>query len=142
MNEESRSVEKLLATLQPPGPPAGLQERVLSGARDALTREAGRDAWTRIWESRPLRIAWVSAVVVLVVFNIGITELRSRRSSDGTQAARAERRANGELAAIGRLPRLDESARPLIGTETYRVVEKQEVDRALPAMGNRKESAS
>jgi len=142
MNEESRSVEKLLATLQPPEPPRGLPERVLRGAREAFVREAVRDIWTRIWESRPLRVAWAVLAGVLVICHISITELRSTRTPARGQTAGAEREGNGELAAIGRLPRLDEGARPLIGTEAYRVVEEQEADRRSPATGNGKESAS
>lgn len=142
MNEESRSVERLLATLQPPEPPRGLQEKALRGAREALAREAGRDIWTRIWESRPLRLAWAVSVVVLVICHAGITGVRSARTPAVGQTTGAAREGNGELAAIGRLPRLNEGARPLIGTDAYRLVEEQEADRALPATGNRKESVS
>ena len=140
MNEES--VEKLLAALQPPEPAPALQERVLSGARDALTREAGRDAWTRIWESRPLRITWAVAVVVLVICHAGITELRSVSARDGTQTAGAAREGNGELAAIARLPRLDGDARPLLGAEAYRLAEEPGSRRLAPAKGKGRDSAS
>jgi len=142
MNEDPRSVERLLAGLGPPEPPRGLHEKTLRGAREALAREAGRDLWTRIWESRPLRVAWAVSAAVLVVCHIGITELRSGRTPAVGQAARAAREANGEVAAIGRLPRLDAGARPLIGTEAYRVVEEQEGNHMLPRTRGGKESAS
>jgi hypothetical protein len=140
MSEESGSVEKLLATLRPPEPAPALQESVLSGARAALTREAARDAWTRVWESRPLRIAWAVAVVVLVICHAGITELRSASARAGTQTARAVREGNGELAAIARLPRLDGNAQPLVGVEAYRLVEERQSIRPPTAKG--RESAS
>jgi len=79
---------------------------------------------------------------MLVICHIGITELRSGRTPAAGQTTRAAREGNGEVAAIGRLPRLDEDARPLIGTEAYRMVEEQEADRTLPATGKGKESAS
>jgi hypothetical protein len=142
MNEEPGSVERLLAGLGPPEPPRGLQEKTLRGAREALAREAGRDLWTRIWESRALRVAWAVSAGMLVICHVGITELRSGRTTTAGQTTRAAREGNGEVAAIGRLPRLNEGARPLIGTETYRIVEEQEADRTLPATGKGKESAS
>ncbi|HQR66777.1 MAG TPA: hypothetical protein PLB02_05235, partial [Thermoanaerobaculia bacterium] len=47
--------------LEASGPPPDLREKVLAVAREALAEEAGRDVWTRIWESRPLRVAWAAA---------------------------------------------------------------------------------
>jgi hypothetical protein len=142
MNEEPGSVERLLAGLGPPQLPRGLQEKTLRGAREALARAAGPDSWTRIWESRPLRVAWAVSAGMLVICHIGITGLRSARTPPAGQTAQAAREGNGELAAIGRLPRVDDGARPLIGTEAYRVVEEQEADRTLPGTGKGKESAS
>jgi hypothetical protein len=142
MKDETGVVERLLAGLAPPEPPPGLQERVLRGARQALAREVGRDAWTRIWESRPLRIAWAVSAGVLVICHIGITEVRSARTPTAGQTARAAREGNGELAAIGRLPRLDENARPLIGAGAYVVLEGYELDDRASAKRKGKESAS
>ena len=142
MKDELGVVERLLGGLAPPEPPRGLQERVLRGAKEALTREAGRDVWTRLWESRALRVAWASAVVVLVLCHIGITEMRSGRASAARQAAQSGRDGNGELAGIGRLPRLDENARPLVGAGAYRLAEELESEHIAPADGKGKESAS
>jgi hypothetical protein len=141
MNDNSRSVEKLLAVLHPPEPPPGLQEKTLRGAREGLAREAGRDAWTRIWESRPLRVAWGLSVVVLVICNLGIGELRPARGVAGAPAARSARDGNGQI-GLGRLPRLDENVRPLIGATTYRLIEQSEAGRGVPSDRKRKESAS
>ena len=115
---------------------------MLRRASEALAREAVRDVWTRLWESRPLRVAWASAVVVLVICHIGVTELRSRRASATKQTAQSAREGNGELAAIGHLPRLDERARPLLGMGAYRLAEEPESERIAPAKGKGKESAS
>jgi hypothetical protein len=133
--DERGVVERLVAGLALPEPPRGLQERVLGGARQALAREAGRDVWTRIWESRLLRVAWALSVVVLVICHVGIAELRSGRASAARQAAQSAREGNGELAAFGRLPRLDENARPLLGAGAYRLAEEPESERIAPAKG-------
>jgi len=142
MNEEPGSVERLLAGLGPPELPAGLQERVLSGARGVLAREAARDVWTRLWESRALRVAWAVSAGILVICHVGITELRSVSAKAGTQTARAARQANTELAAIARLPRLDRNARPLLGASAYRLAEELEGERVAPVNSKGKENAS
>lgn len=142
MKEEPGAIERMLARLTPPEPPRGLEEKTLRGARQALAREAGRDLWTRIWESRPLRVAWAVSAGVLVICHIGITEVRSARTPAAGQTARAVREGNGELAAIGRLPRLDEHARPLLGMGAYRLAEEPEPGRIAPAKGKGKENAS
>jgi hypothetical protein len=142
MKHEPEVVERLLAGLSPPEPPPGLQERTLRGARQVLTREAARDVWTRIWESRPLRIAWAVSVVVLVLCHFSITELRSVSGKAGTQTAGVARDGNGELAAIARLPRLDGNARPLLGARAYRLAEEVAGGRMGPANSKGKENRS
>ena len=106
MRDDADKVEELLAGLRPPEPPSGLEARVLRGAREALAREAGRDIWTRIWESRPLRVAWGISVSagILVICHVGITGLRSGRTPAAGQTTRAAREGNGELTAIAGSP--------------------------------------
>lgn len=141
MKDESGIVEKLLAGLQPPKLPSGLQGKVLSGAKDALSREAARDVWSRIWESRPLRITWASAVVVLVVCNIGINGVRSSwKGPAAPNPTRSLAEASGGPLALAHLPRLDERVRPLIGAETYRLVEEGESIRPPRPKGKEKTS--
>jgi len=106
------------AGLTPPGPPAELREKVLVLAREALVQEAVRDVWTRIWESRPLRLAWVAAAALLVIANISIS---MRRPPGGAVVPRTgaraetEREAARELAALIALPPIDEAVQPLAG---------------------------
>lgn len=142
MKDEPEVVERLLAGLAPPKPPRGLEERTVRGAREAMVCEAARDAWTRIWESRPLRIAWAVSVVALVLCHLSITELRSVSGKAGTQTARVAREGNGELAAIARLPQLDGNARPLLGGRAYRLVEEPAGERMAPAKSKGKENRS
>lgn len=142
MNEEPGSVERLLAGLGPPEPPRGLQEKTLRGAREALAREVGRDLWTRMWENRALRISWAAVVVVLAICHVGITGLRSGQPPAAQRAARSPRGADGEVAAIGRLPQLNEGARPLLGVEAYRLLEVEASSPEKRVKDKGKESAS
>ena len=50
---------------EPPAPPPGLRERSLSAASRAFDAAPERDAWTRIFESPALRLAWAASVVLL-----------------------------------------------------------------------------
>ncbi len=142
MNERPDRLNELLGQLAPPDPPHDLEAQVLAGAKEALAREAGRDVWTRIWESRPIRLAWAATVLALVICNVGVSVLLSSPRPSSPQAATTGRDGRGELSAVGRLPRLDENARPLIGTQAYRVLEHGETDRTPPPRGKGKESAS
>lgn len=105
-----------LGGLASPGPPAELRERVLARAREALAQEAVPDVWTRIWESRPLRIAWAAAASLLVVANFAVS---ARRPPAGMAASRtgaeAEKAAARELANLLALPPIDEAVQPLVG---------------------------
>ncbi len=95
---------RLLAALREPEPPGALRARALAGARAAWERPA--DRWLALWESRPMRIAWAAAVVLLAAANIGVRVAphagpRARMASP-TQADAA----NDDLQAITALPRL------------------------------------
>ncbi len=87
-------------------PPALLRARTLARAAEAWAEPARPDPWRRVWESRPLRLAWATAVVALVAANLA---LPSRPSATGpavrgdalTQAA-----ADRELREVVALPRL------------------------------------
>ncbi len=106
--------------LAPPGPPAEMREKVLAVAREALAREAVPDVWTRIWESRPLRLAWAAAAALLVMANVGISMRRPPGGvvvsrTEASTGAEAEREAARELAALVALPPIDETVQPLAG---------------------------
>jgi hypothetical protein len=111
------------AGLTSPGPPPELREKVLAPAREALAKEVVPDVWTRIWESRPLRLAWAVAAVLLVIANFGISV---RRHSGGAVVSRfaagtgaeSEREAARELAALVALHPIDDTVQPLAGRGT------------------------
>lgn len=113
MNDEER-VERLLAGLVPPGPPAELEARVLQAAREAVARAQSRDDWTRVWESRPWRLAWAAATGVLLVAHAALflSAPRVRPVAVAAPPAWAE---EPEIATLARLPRLDVDARTLGG---------------------------
>jgi hypothetical protein len=100
--------ETPFAGLDVPGPPKGLRESVLGKAREALAREPVSDSWTRIWESRPARVAWVTCVVGLVVANLAVP-FRPSGAGDAPRIAADDRPAiaRDEVAELARLPRLD-----------------------------------
>ncbi len=103
MSERNDKSSRPLAALGEPEPPAALRERALAGARAAWERPAYR--WQALWESRPLRIAWAAAVVLLVAANVAVRA--PWRSHGGPSAAAPrERSESRELGAVVALPRL------------------------------------
>src|SRR5664280_1421032 len=66
MNVERDPATRLLAAIEEPEPPRGLRGLALAGAAAAGARKPAVDAWRRLWESRPLRLVWAVAVVLLV----------------------------------------------------------------------------
>jgi hypothetical protein len=81
MNSQQPEAGILLARLIPPLPPTTLRDQTLDAARMALARPLARDRWARIYSSRLLRLAWATAVVVLIVANFVLP--KSHRSSPG-----------------------------------------------------------
>lgn len=115
MNEKRGAPADPLAGLVPPGAPPELKARVLAASRAALLAGPGRpDRWSLLWESRPLRLAWVASLLLLLAGHAVL--VGPDRPGAGAAALPLSRWASGaddELAAIGRLPRLDPDARPL-----------------------------
>ena len=142
MNRDRETLARLLGGLAPPEPPSELQGKVLRKATDALVRETARDIWTRLWESRPLRVAWGSAVAVLLAVN---AVLPAGRHTSPVQAAAPNVQSvplpGDELDAITRLPRLDTQTLPAMAQSSVAPA-PHEVQRANPAAVRAKESAS
>ena len=109
MKEPRLDPSNPLAGLAPPAAPPELREKVLAAARAALLEPPRRpDVWARLWESRAARLAWAASVLLLLGGHALVP-----RPHAGRPAALAARGADAEIAAIGRLPRLDLDARPL-----------------------------
>ncbi len=72
-NKHERDDERLFPGLEPPPPPADLRGRALAAARQRMTETPAPDPWSRIWNSRSVRLAWAAAVILLLVGNVLIS---------------------------------------------------------------------
>lgn len=59
------SRDDLFEGLESPAPPPGLREAALRAGRAALTTAAAPDRWTVLLNNRGLRVAWLTAVLLL-----------------------------------------------------------------------------
>ncbi len=107
MSERNDEVTRVLAAIAEPEPPHALRTRTLGKAAETWGRPPLADRWHAAWASRPLRIAWAAAVIVLVTGNIVV------RLSTGTsprnvasRAARPTPATDRDLQAIASLPQL------------------------------------
>jgi hypothetical protein len=143
MNDGQEDGEAPFSGLLPPAPPAALRERVLQKARVALAREGVSDVWTRIWESRPLRVAWVAATLLLVVAHLVITvrpPAPARRASEPAAAPAWD--PAGELAAVAGLSPLNEELLPRLDASAIAPAVGPGPAPSAPPKRIRKESAS
>jgi hypothetical protein len=107
MNVERDPATRLLAAIEEPEPPRGLRGLALAGAAAAGARKPAVDAWRRLWESRPLRLAWAVAVALLLAANVIIrTGSPSHPRTAAPIAASKEHQNSRELQAIIELPRI------------------------------------
>lgn len=88
--------------------PRELSGTVLDAAREALAARSTQTIWDRAWNSRGLRIAWLSATVGLLAAHVYVTIVPER----GAAATRAVdvRPVADELAPIAQLPRIERTA--------------------------------
>ena len=105
-----RSSTPLLAGLEPPVPPRDLRDTVLRAARQALVLESRPDAWTLLLRSPAARIAWGTAVLALAAAH-ALLPAGPRPPAQGA-ARLVPFPADPEVAAIERLPRIDERLLP------------------------------
>ena len=61
-----------LAGLRPPRAPRELESSVLAAASRALD-EPPPTIWNRLWSSRPLRLGWSVATLVLLLAHLGLS---------------------------------------------------------------------
>ena len=143
MNDDHGPFDCLAERLAPPAPPDGLERRVLLAAREALARARSRDGWTRTWESPAWRLAWGTAIAVLLLAHASLSLVPS--SHPGTRGPRSDeptRGANGELAAIVSLPSLDVDCRSIVGAASRLALEDPTPRRTAPGPEVDKESGS
>lgn len=95
MNENP--IDHRLAGAAPPEPPERLRATALAAAERAWNERP--DLWTRLWESRPLRVAWAATVLALVASHAGLS-IADRRAAAREQAAAAPTRSPERLPAV------------------------------------------
>jgi hypothetical protein len=143
MSHAPEDGEAPFSGLEPPLLPPALRARILKSARETLEREAARDIWTRVWESRPLRLAWVAATLLLVVSHVVMTVRPPGRGSHASASAAAPSPdRTGELAAVVGLSPLNEGLLPRLDASVIAPVVRPGPAPSAPAERIRKESAS
>lgn len=117
MNEKRPAPADPLAGFAPPGAPPELKARVLAASRAALLDgPVSRDRWALLWENRPLRLAWAASLLLLLAGHaVLLAPGRPQGEAAALPLSRSVSGADAELAAIGRLPRLDPEARSIGG---------------------------
>ena len=96
----NQPVDPLSDGLAPPAPPFELRHRALREAREAMTERGGDDVWSRLWGSRPIRLAWASSVAVLLFGHIVIGAGASPGPANTVRPMMAAAVAYDELAEI------------------------------------------
>ncbi len=143
MNDDHGPFDRLAERLAPPAPPDGLESRVLLAARQALARARGRDGWTRTWESPAWRLAWGTAITVLILAHAALSLAPSPHPGmRGPHSSEPTRGADGELAAIVSLPSLDIGSRSIVGVASRLALEDPTPRRTSPGPKVGKESRS
>lgn len=110
-------VERLLAGLEPAPPPPGTRERALAAARAAETETVvPEDLWTRLWRSRPARLAWAATVAALLLAHAVLSIAGAVHGGRPALPAPVAGLGEGEpaLAAIAELPPLRLGLLPVI----------------------------
>ncbi|MEO8055054.1 MAG: hypothetical protein ABI768_07865 [Acidobacteriota bacterium] len=102
------SDDSLFRGLEPPVLPPRLRENALAAGRAALAAPPRPDVWARTLASRAARVAWAASVAALAAANV----LLSRKAPPSAPVAVAPGRPDAEVAAIARLPRIDEKTLP------------------------------
>jgi hypothetical protein len=113
--DSARTSANPLEGLAPPGAPPELKARVLAASRAALRTEPARpDRWSLLWANRPLRLAWAASILLLLAGHVVLVRPNHPQIEAAARPpSRSASEADAELAAIGRLPRLDPDARSL-----------------------------
>jgi len=101
-----------LVGLHPLSPPEELRGKTLAAAEAAFQKQPTPDLWSRLWWSQPIRLAWATTVVLILVGHVIITPTPSPpvRSADGWVAGSISE-FDVEIQEIVDLPRISEDAR-------------------------------
>lgn len=97
-------VSRFLVELGTPEPPSDLRPRALAAAEREWAQPTSPDPWRRVWESRPLRLAWAAAALALVAANLTLSGAGASRDARLTATTRSI--PSPELQETVALPRL------------------------------------
>ena len=100
----------LFEGLRVPRVSAELERRVLDAATRSDRRIPIPTIWDRLWESRPLRVAWGMATLGLLLANVGLSLPTSAPRSEGNMRT-ADRRQAREIHELLALPQVEISPR-------------------------------
>ena len=100
----------LFEGLRVPHAPAELERRVLSAAAASDRTDPSPTIWDRLWESRPLRVAWGLATLALLLANAGLSLPTNAPRSEGDTRT-ADRRQAREVRELLALPQVEISPR-------------------------------
>ena len=101
--------EPALREFNPPAVPDGLREAALAAAREAFAAPVRPDVWTRLLANPAARLAWAASIATLAAAHV---LLPRGGQTEAPSASVTLTRPDPELAAITRLPRLDEHSLP------------------------------
>ncbi len=117
MSNRDQLIDSLFRDLETPSLPSELRNRTLEPALEALRQDQVTDIWSRIWSSRPIRLAWTASLSALVLGHLGLSLVRPtphRWSEPATFTAGAAD-LEGELVELLTFPRLRTDVQPLSG---------------------------
>ena len=134
MNDDAEFLDGLV----PLAPLPDLRERVLMAAAAALAREP-RGRWTRIWESRRLRISWAAAVALLAAANLLVPV---RRTRGGAPVSAARMRPDRESGAALQVPKIDPDAPAWSVLDEEKLLDRLERPTRRPPTVSSKEKSS
>ena len=109
----------LFEGLRVPHAPAELAQRVLDAAAECDRALPRPTIWDRLWESRPLRVAWALATLGLLLAHAGLS-VTSDLPRSGEDPRVADRRQAREIRELLALPEVEISPRAeasVLGTE-------------------------
>lgn len=114
-SQERLDDESPLRGLDPPHPPRELRARVLDAARTGARVGPAADAWSRLWHSRSLRLAWAGTVLLLLAGHAAVSLDRSAVRAAFRPDRVAERRVDEQLVDLLRPVRISEGVQPIVG---------------------------
>ena len=114
-DERDAVFERLMDGLEPPQPRPDLRSRTLAAARARMSPESTPDIWSRIWNHRGLRLAWVAAVVLLVAGHALFVPGTGNEFRPIDPALIAEHRVDEYLVEMLRPTRISDNVQPIVG---------------------------